>query len=159
MAGSQGVSANWENIALVNRILAEIQDDLKPTARKELRKGTQQIARDLVIPILDRHAAASGVPIGPAMADTASAYADRIVFVKVGAKNPRLTNFRRGKDTKYRTGMAWGSELGGSHYGVGRNSTGYWVQPAVRSPGTLSTVKDAYAALLNTIIAKYSRYR
>jgi hypothetical protein len=158
-----GFSADWENIALVNRILGEIEDDLKPTAKKELRKGSQKIAQDQIIPILHRHAAASGVPIAPAMADTARARSDRVVFVRVGGVNPKLSGFKRGQ-SKYRTGLAWGSELGPAdakhnHYAVGRRDSGHWVQPAVRAPGTLSAVKDAYADLLNQIIAKYSRYR
>jgi len=157
-----GSSVTWDNIEIVQLILNRISDDLRPEARKELRKGTQQIAQNLVIPVLQQSAATSGVPIAPAMAATSRARADRVVFVKVGAVNPRLSGFKRGQ-SKYRTGMAWGSELGGDdkehHYAVGRNPSGYWVQPGVRSPGTLARVKGAYSELLNLIIDKYSRSR
>jgi len=161
VAGTASTSVHWDNIEIVQRIFNQISDDLKPTARKELRKGTQDIAKNVLIPVLQKAAEVSPVPIAPAMAATSRARADRVVFVKVGAVNPRLSGFRKGQ-SKYRTGMAWGSELGpgntehGNHYAVPRNGSGYWVQPGVRSPGTLNQVKDAYIALLNQIVDTYA---
>lgn len=132
--------------------------DLKP-ATGELRAGTKRIAADLVIPELHRAAAASGVPIAAAMAATARPRADRVVVVKIGATNPRLSGFRRGKDTKYRTGMAWGSEMGGGNYGVTRTSTGYWVRPLLAGTGLFTKVKDAYDELIATILRDYGKRR
>lgn len=132
--------------------------DLKP-ATGELRAGTKAIANDLLIPELKAAAAASGVPIAVAMANTARARADRVVVVKIGAANPKLSGFRRGKDAKYRTGMAWGSELGGEHYGVARNGAGYWVRPLVTGTELFGKTRDAYDDLIGRILAKYGRHR
>lgn len=181
---SGGVSVTWENAALVSAILNEIEDGLKTTANKEMRKGTVKIAKETLIPALKMSAWGSGVPIAPAMAATMRAKSDRVVTVRVGGVNPKLSGFKTGvgdaranKGSKanlggrlatsrnYRTTLAWGSELGpgstahGNHYAVGRNTKGYWVQPGVDAPGTLSSVKTAYTALLNSIIDRYSRYR
>jgi hypothetical protein len=181
---SGGFSATWQNIDLVNRILSEIEAELKPTANKEMRKGSKRIAQDVLIPALTMSAYSSGVPIAPAMAGTMRAKSDRVVTVVVGGVNPKLSGFKAGVGAKrakkgagglkggraatsrnYRTTLAWGSELGPypgashNHYAISRSERGHWVQPGVRAPGTLTAVKDAYADLLNLIIAKYSRYR
>ena len=134
------------------------EQDLKP-ATGELRAGTKAIANDLLIPELKAAAAASGVPIAAAMAATARARADRVVVVKIGAANPKLSGFRRGKDAKYRTGMAWGSEHGGGHYGADRNSAGYWVRPLVTGTELFGKVRDAYDDLIGRILASYGRHR
>ena len=182
--GGGGFTATWQNVEVINRILSEIEDGLKTDANREMRKGSMKIAQDVVIPALTMSAYSSGVPIAPAMAATMRAKSDRVVTVAVGAVNPKLSGFKRGVGEKrakkgagglkggrsatsknYRTTLAWGSELGPypgakhNHYATGRNERGHWVQPGVRAPGTLAAVKDAYAALLNQIIAKYSRYR
>jgi hypothetical protein len=154
------VSVSVRNVKEVQAFMRDqIADrDLKP-ATGDLRAGTKQIALELIIPELKRAAAQSGVPIAIAMADTARAKADRVVVVKIGAANPKLSGFRRGKDTKYRTGMAWGSEMGGGKYAVSRNESGYWVRPLMTSSGVFTKVKDAYAELLGRILADYGKYR
>lgn len=182
--GSGGMYVTWENLDVVRIILANTEDGLRTTANREMRQGTVKIANEVVIPALKQSAASSGVPIAPAMADTMRAKSDRVVTVRVGAVNPKLSGFKRGvgegraKKTgnqhlkwgsatsrNYRTTLAWGSEMGpgstshGNHYAVARNESGYWVQPGINSNGTLEKVKAAYAKLLDSIIEKYSRYR
>lgn len=131
--------------------------DLKESTGK-LRAGSKAIAEELILPELKAAAARSGVPIAGRIADTARAKADRVVVVKIGATNPKLSGFRRGKDTKYRTGMAWGSEQGGLRYGVSRNEAGYWVRPLMTGSDTWRKVRDRYQALLADILAEYGRY-
>jgi hypothetical protein len=146
----------------VNAVLDQIASVHLNTARKELRDGSQAIARDTLIPILKRGAAASGVPIAAAMADTARARKDRIVFVQVGAVNPKLSGFRSGRGrVNYKTTLALGSNYGPTdpdrnHYAVPRNQSGHWVQPTVNADGTYQRVKDEYRALLVDILSKYS---
>jgi hypothetical protein len=182
--GGGGFTATWQNVELINRILGEVEEGLNTTANREMRQGSKKIAQDVLIPALTMSAYSSGVPIAPAMAATMRAKSDRVVTVAVGQVNPKLSGFKSGvgaarakkgkaglkggraaTSRNYRTTLAWGSELGPypgashNHYATGRNERGHWVQPGVRAPGTLAAVKDAYADLLNQIIAKYSRYR
>jgi len=123
-----------------------------------LRAGSKKIATDLLLPELVRAGNASSSPLAGRFGYTASAFADRIVIVKVGAKNPKLSNFRRGKDAKYRTGMAWGSEMGGSHYGTPRTASGYWVRPLVTGTPLFNKVQDAYREVIADILRRYGRY-
>lgn len=87
-------------------------------ASRELARATRVITQDIVIPALATYANASGVPIAPAMAETARAVNDRIPVVKVGKTQPKLSGFRRTKKAgradlaKIRGALAWGSEGG-----------------------------------------------
>lgn len=81
----------------VQRLLARIaREDLNP-AKRDLRQGTKVIANDVLIPALKMSARASGVPIAPAMADTMRTRTDRIINVRVGAVNPKLSGFKKGQ--------------------------------------------------------------
>jgi hypothetical protein len=143
----------------VQAVLDQIATVHLDMAKRELRDGTQQIAQQALIPILKRGAAASGVPIAARMADTARARKDRMVLVRVGAVNPKLSGFRRGQG-KYKTTLALGSNYGPkgdvNNYAVPRNPSGHWVQPTVNSDGTYAKIKDEYRALLARILGKYS---
>jgi hypothetical protein len=83
------------------------------------------------------------------------------VFVKVGAVNPKLSGFKRGQ-SRYRTGMAWGSERGPvpgakeNTYAVPHNESGYWVRPAVDK--TAGKAADEYTAMLHRIMRKYGGF-
>lgn len=132
-------------------------EDLKESTGK-LRAGTKAIAEELIIPELKAAGAKSGVPIGARIADTARAKADRVVVVKIGAVNPKLSGFKRGRDSKYRTGMAWGSEQGGKRYGVARiDGGGYWVRPLLTGGDLFEKVRERYNALLADILREYGR--
>ena len=153
-----------EGIDAVQAVLRHIAKEDLNMARGALRDGSQQIAQRDLIPELKKGAAASGVPIAPAMADTARARADRIVVVKVGAVNPKgLSGYRprsRGTGKNYRTNLALGSNYGPTdpdvnHYAVGRTRSGHWVQPTVNSNGTHKRVQDAYRRLLADILRRY----
>ena len=143
----------------VKHVLNTIAKEDLNEARKEIRTASKQIAERHLIPELKASAGSSPVPIASRMADTARARSDRVVFVKVGAVNPRLSGFRRGQ-AKYRTGMAWGSERGPvpgarvDNYGVPYvGDRGYWVRPAVEKTG--SKAADEYAAMLHRVMRKY----
>jgi len=153
-----------EGIDAVQAVLRHIAKEDLNMARGALRDGSQQIAQRDLIPELKKGAAASGVPIAPAMADTARARRDRIVFVQVGATNPRLSGFTsRSRDSRgrsWKTALALGSNYGPTdpdvnHYAVGRTRSGHWVQPTVNSNGTHKRVQDAYRRLLADILRRY----
>lgn len=145
-----------EGLAAVTHVLDTIGKKHLNEARGEIRAESKKIADRILIPALKDAAASSDVPIASAMADTSRARSDRIVFVKVGAVNPKLSGFRRGQ-SKYRTGMAWGSERGGPTYGVGRNP-GYWVRPTVEDRSTVQAAADQYADLLHRVMRKYGGF-
>jgi len=158
MAQRSGIQV--EGIEAVQAVLGQIASVHLNMARRELREGSQRIAQEHLIPELKRGAAASGVPIAPAMADTARARKDRIVFVQVGAVNPRLSGYRRNAAKSYRTMLAIGSNYGPirndvNHYAVGRTRSGHWVQPTVNSNGTHKRVQEAYRRLLADILRRF----
>jgi hypothetical protein len=148
-------------VAEVNAVLDRIKTTHLDMAKRELRDGSQRIAQEHLIPELKRGAAASGIPIAARMADTSRARKDRMVFVRVGAVNPKLSGFSSGRGkTNYKTTLALGSNYGPvnpdvNHYAVGRNTSGWWVQPTVSSRGTFERVKAAYQQLLGDILGKY----
>jgi hypothetical protein len=176
-----GRNVSISNLVEVRAALSEIQDDYLKETSKNLRRYTRILANDTLIPGLKRGAAASGVPIAPAMADTARAKADRIVTVRIGAVNPKLSGFRPGVGAKkagqlatrkgghtkssqsYRTTLAWGSDRGPypgatvNHYAVGQSKS-HWVLPTLTGP-LFNEVKDKYTAYLKAMTLKYSSYR
>lgn len=166
MAATKAGRVDIHGIAAVNAVLAKIaKEDLNP-ARKALRDGSKRIANDTVIPALKIAANASGVPIAPRMADTMRAASDRVVFVRVGGVNPRLSGFRRrSKSSKpYRTTLAWGSELGPypgakvNHYDATR-SRSHWAAKGAGSPATWAKAKREYQDLLDRVLREYGRPR
>ena len=153
-----------EGIEAVQAVLAHIAKDKLSMARGELRDGSQAIAQRELIPALKAGAAASGVPIAPAIADTARARKDRIIFVQLGGVNPKLSGYssrsRGEQGHAFKTALALGSNYGPTdpsvnHYAVGRTRSGHWVQPTVNSNGTHKRVQDAYRRLLADILRKY----
>lgn len=145
-----------EGLAAVTQVLDAIGKRHLNEARGEIRAESKKIADRILIPALKKAAASSDVPIASRMADTSRARSDRIVFVKVGAVNPKLSGFRRGQ-SKYRTGMAWGSERGGPTYAADRNR-GYWVLPTVEDRTTVQAAADQYTDLLHRVMRKYGGY-
>jgi hypothetical protein len=145
-----------EGLAAVTHVLDTIASKHLKDARGEIRTESKKIADRILIPALKRNADAADVPIASRMSDTSRARSDRIVFVKIGAVNPKLSGFRRGQ-AKYRTGMAWGSERGGPTYAVGRNR-GYWVRPTVEDRSTVQDAADQYTAMLHRVFIRYGGY-
>jgi hypothetical protein len=84
----------------VRRTLDLIAKEDLNVAKRELRQGTKRIAEERLIPALHMGANSSGVPIAPALAKTARARTDRVVTVRIGAVNPKLSGFKRGKASK-----------------------------------------------------------
>lgn len=170
-------------------MLAKIAREDLNVARRELRQGTKKIANEVLIPALKMSARASGVPIAPKMADTMRTRTDRIINVRVGAVNPKLSGFKKGRGTQnmrrrgnaaassqgYRTTLAWGSERGPwpGGYAVKKDgskgapvnhyavgrSRSHWVASGAQAPGTWQSLKRAYQNLLNQILRDYGADR
>lgn len=171
-----GRSVTFNNIDKVQAVLNEISKDQLNVAKGELRQGTKAIANRIVIPALQVGAAGSGVPIAPKLAETARTRTDRVVTVRIGMTNPKLSGFNRKRKNKgskprpinsqsQRTTLAYGSDRGPhpsnpqNHYGVGRNARGYWVLPTIASNGTWQAVKAEYQALLYRLLMEYGENR
>ena len=175
--GMRGITVKTKGLRELDRFLDEqiAGEDLNP-AKRQLRQGTKVIATDVVIPALKAGAESSGVPQAPKMAATARTRTDRVVFVRIGAVNPKLSGFKRGighgradsqgrkrNSASYRTTLAWGSDKGPhpenptNVYTVPRSPLGYWVKPSIS--GVLPEVKARYAALLDQILRDYGKYR
>jgi hypothetical protein len=156
MAGS---TFDVTGLVAVKAVLNTIAKEDLNEARKEIRTASKAIAEKHLIPALKRSAGSSGVPIASRMADTSRARSDRIVFVAIGAVNPKLSGFKRGQ-SKYRTGMAWGSERGPvpdarvNNYAVPfRGDRGYWVRSATEATGPKAA--EEYTAMLHRVMRKY----
>jgi hypothetical protein len=185
--GSRGVTVKTIGLQKLDAFLRDqiAAEDLNP-AKKELRQGTKVIGNDVVIPALKAGAEASGVPQAPAMAATARVRSDRIVFVRIGGVNPKLSGFKRGigparraaggkTSQSHRTSLAWGSDKGphpdarapkdgkahagapANRYSVARRDGGYWVVQSISK--VVPEVREQYNALLGRILNSYGRYR
>ena len=152
-------------------MLAEDLDDgmgagliAKGRASKEMRRASKSIAQQLVVPAV--HAAAK-TPFERAMAQTARAKSDRIVVVKLGTVNPKLSGYKRGTNPRVRSALAFGAEYGprkgytrgktGTYahnpYGRGRNPQGYFLGPGVlRNQALLNKVRAAWNKALTAVI-------
>ena len=64
---------------------------------RELRKQTQIMTRQVIIPEVQRRGKATGYKLDTRMADTARAMNDRLPVVKVGNVNPKVSGFKRTK--------------------------------------------------------------
>ncbi len=183
------MSVDIHGLAEVKRVLRLIAREDLNVANRELRQGTKRIANDVLIPALKQSARASGVPIAPAMADTMRTRTDRIINVRVGAVNPKLSGFKKGRGTQkrrrrgnaaassqgYRTTLAWGSERGPWPNGraVKKNgkpgkrvnhykvgrSRSHWVASGANAPGTWQSIRRAYQDLLTQILRDYGEGR
>lgn len=176
MSRQGGMSFNVTGVREVQRFLSEniAKEDLRE-ATGALRRASKDIAKDIVIPALAETAAASGVPIGPAIAATAMPRADRVVTVSMGRKNPRLSGYKRGTDQRARTSLAFGAEWGDgtrsrqpnpahkvtprNRYKVPRNTgEGYIAGATARRPDVHERVRKAYIAALRTIMSGYGKW-
>lgn len=190
MASRKGaVSVDIHGLKEVEAMLRHIAREDLNVAKRDLRQGTKKIASDVLIPALKMSARASGVPIAPKMADTMRARTDRIVTVRVGAVNPKLSGFKKGvgggrvrrrgnqsaSSQSYRTTLAWGSERGpwpggravkkdGSkgapvNHYAVGRSRSHWVASGANAPGTWQAIKTAYTQLLGRILRDYGEGR
>ena len=141
--GTGGFNVSWYGADGLQDALGGIADGLvwndkgdliprKTAANREMRQAAKRIAKDVLVPEMQRTASSAPVPIARAMAATARAKSDRLIMVQVGGVNPPLSGFRRGIGTKrralgargrtsgkreatsrtFRTTLAWGSEFG-----------------------------------------------
>lgn len=184
-----GVKIDIHGLEEVKQLLARIAREDLNIAKRDLRQGTKVIANEVLIPALKMSARASGVPIAPKMADTMRTRTDRFVYVRVGAVNPKLSGFKKGRGTQkmrrrgnatassqgYRTTLAWGSERGPWPNGHAVKKDGskgapvnhykvgrsrsHWVASGANAPGTWQSVKRAYQDLLNRILRDYGADR
>ena len=165
--GGYGVTSRVEVLGAKDLSLFlkdQIIDGALNVANRDLRQGTKEIANEILIPAIKSAAAVSGVPQAEKMAETAFTRSDRIVFVSIGRKNPKLSGYKRGTPQRVRTSLAWGSDLGpypGSKknvYQVPRNENGYWARKTATDPAVFAKVTQAYSDLMFKILNKYGRY-
>lgn len=161
-------------IADVQRWMEMLSEDLddgmgagliaKGQASKFMRKESKTIAQQLVVPAVN---AAARTPFEKAMAATARAKSDRIVVVKLGGVNPKISGYRRGTSARTRSALAFGAEYGprsgytrgknGTYthnpYGRGRNADGYFLGPRVlRNTALLTKVRARWNVALKKAI-------
>jgi hypothetical protein len=192
---SRAMGVTFQNGKQVTRIMADLEEQLevygyykdgtpktrsKPNA--ELRQAAKDIAQDVVVPQVVRAARSSRTPQAKAVATTAKAKSDRLVMVQIGQAIPPLSGFRRFRrsakgtpdtardNTRWKTSVAWGSELGPhpdsdrNHYkaprvagGYKSETSGYWVRPGVQN--SMKEAVKRFEEALDRIVSTYSRYR
>lgn len=163
--GGMSSSVQVTGVKELSKFLTEqiAREDLNP-ANRMLRQGTQEIARDILIPAIKANAASNPTPQAKAVAATTKTRSDRIVFVNAGRTNPKLSGYKRGTPQRQRTSLAFGSDLGPhpkskvNHYGVPRNESSYWFRKTVSDPAVFQKVKAAYDELLGRVLRSYGRY-
>lgn len=126
-----------EALAILTRAGAELRGMDRSrvyTANSMLRAAAGQLAEDIarttVRPLLQRGPA----PQSAAMADTLRAKVDRMPVIIIGARNPRLSGWRRGAaNRRYRASVAWGVERGPAgprnYYRIPRSTGGHVIGP------------------------------
>lgn len=142
-------------------------------ATRTLRQGSKEIAKDIVMPAIQAAASASPISIAPAIAATAMPLADRVVVVKLGRKNPKLSGYKRGTYQGTRTSLAFGGSYG--PHPKGRRTKGggtpdspinaygapRWtglMEMVSQNPLVMDRVKEAYSALFSKILNAYGKY-
>ena len=176
-----GFDVTIEGVEDVIAVLREIEDGYLKETNKKLRRYTRLLANTELIPALKLSAAYSDVPIAVAMADTARVKSDRIVVVKIGTTNPKLSGFKSGigegkarvrkhkisgtsitsSSQSYRTTLAFGSDRGPmgdiNYYSVPR-ARSHWVMRTLGGP-TAQRIEDKYRAFIYSALRKYGRNR
>ena len=182
--GGMGVNVDVYGVDTVQAELNRIHKSLRPNATSELRQGTKEIGREVLLPELEEYTRWSPTAkLAHAIWETGTVRSDRIVHVDFGRKKPAISGIKQGRAKKGQGyankrswgTLAWGSELGPkgggktdraglrggarkgvNYYGAPRNESGYWVQPALK-PGAIGwrAVRDAYVELVMEITRKW----
>ena len=178
--GKGGFSMQVTGVSTIQKAMKEVEDGLRMNGNREMRAASKDMAEKILIPALAKSAQSSPMELSRRFVPTMRAKSDRVVTVTVGATLPSLSGLRRGigsakaggirgaypreRTTRnYATTLAWASEFGpypGSavnRYGVPRNKSGYWVQPAIEE--TIDDIRDRWMKALSSMLAKYSRFR
>lgn len=128
-----------ESLAVLTRAGAKLHDletgavyASNSTLRAAAKQLAERVAADTVGPLV----AAGPARQSPKMADTIRAKVDRMPVIRIGAVNPALSGFRRGRgaNARYRTSLAWGIERGPgpgqpNRYGIPRRAGGHVIGP------------------------------
>jgi hypothetical protein len=137
----------------VLRMFNDLDGELRKTANGELRQAARKIADDLQQKV--QSSGGGPAPQGAAVAQTARARNDRIVKVAVPGVNIRFS--RESVGGSRRGAVAFGANYGpaGSinYYKVARNTSGYFVEPAVDD--VMNLADERYMTALDSILRRY----
>lgn len=103
-----------------------LEADLRREANAELRAAGAEAA-GVFAARLRSAAAGSGVPVAARVASSITVKSDRLPTVKIGGSK------RVGRRGAKAAALVWGSEHGGTHFGVGQNGAGYWIAPTAKA--------------------------
>jgi len=121
----------------INDFLRQLDDLGKPqrTLGNSIVRGLSYTAAQRLVPLVQRGVASSPAPQAAALSRTVRAKRDRMIVIRVGATNPRLSGFRRGQGRGttrsgggYKGALAWGVEKGNypgtrDEYGIARRGS------------------------------------
>lgn len=142
---------NKDDITSFLRRLDELDTTVKKRENAKMRGAARAISERLV-PTVASAVRRSPAPQAGAVAATTKAKSDRMVVVQVGARNPKLSGWRRnGNNRRWRGSVAWGVEKGSypgtrDEYGIPRSSRGHGIGPALNDIS--EQVADDYAEVL-----------
>jgi len=129
-----------------------LERDLRRETNRELRSAAGECARSLV-ERLHVAAAASGVPVAQRVARSLKVKSDRLPVVSIGGTR------RVGRSGAIAAKLLWGSEHGPAdgadrnRFGVGRDTSGYWIAPTVERFASSSAI-DVYRRAVYRILHK-----
>lgn len=144
----------------VNDFLRRLQDLGKPqrTIENAIVRGMAYQAALRLQPIVERGVRSSPAPQAAAMSATVRAKRDRMIVIRVGAVNPRLSGWRRrAGNSQWRGSLAWGVEKGNypgtrDEYGVARSSVGHGVARVL--PELTDKAAEAYADIILEVVRR-----
>ena len=124
--------ADSDDIRAFLERLDGLEEDVKRLENARLRGYATAIAERLV-PTVAAAVRSSPAPQAAKVAATTKAKRDRMVVVQVGAKNPRLSGWKRNaQNRRWRGSVAWGVEMGNypgtrDEYGIARTGQGHGI--------------------------------
>lgn len=99
----------------LDRVLSALDDLSKPekTLNNAIMRDMSHTAAQQLVPLVQSAVNRSPAPQARALAGTVRAKRDRMIVVKIGATNPKLSGFRRASGNKvWRGSLAWGVAVG-----------------------------------------------
>lgn len=129
----EGVDATLRLLTRSRADLLGMDQHAVRAANSHIRFAAKQMGERLASTYVRPWVAAGPAPQSKAMSATVRPKSDRVITIRVGATNPRLSGFRRG-NPRHRGSLAWGVEKGrypGSRdlYRLPRSTRGYVIGP------------------------------
>lgn len=132
------VEGAYESIAVLNAASANVLGlDMGSVrmAKSEMRGMAKALAEQTATAIVRPLVHSSPAPQAHKIAETIRPKSDKLVIIRIGAVNPKLSGWRRGSGTRHKGSLAWGVEKGPhpsakkNVYRVPRNEGGYAIGP------------------------------